>query len=157
MADDHWALTYFDDDEAQALANFVVEVLVLEEAISDALCNFYAVPDRREVFAKQFLHRMTLGNAVERLKPVLDLFNVRKEDRQRLSDVVEMRNTVAHSLPIAASYGDADDNIPVEEFQVWNSKKLGPVRIVDIEPYTVDAFNLRIMITKFPWPTPIET
>jgi hypothetical protein len=116
-------LDCLDSEESCALTSFLVEVLGLETEIRVALVEYYAAPDHREEFSEQFLDGMPLGRMVDRLRPAFDDIGLDDEERQLLSEMVEIRNVVAHRSP-AAGYDEHED--------------------FDITPYRVYETNLRV-------------
>jgi hypothetical protein len=137
---------YLDADESCSLTSFLVEVLGLEDAIRIALATYYSSPEGREEFTEQFLDKMTLGTAVDRLRPVLDYIGVGEDDRRALREVVDIRNVIAHRLPTSAGEREDDDFATVRVYETRN----GPVRLRDLEQYTVHAERLRVILS-LPW------
>ena len=127
-------LDYLFDDEAKALASFQVEMTGLEEAVNEAVATYYALPERHDEFADQFLNRMTLGSMVERLKPALDHHGVSAEIRDQLSRVIAVRNAVAHGQPTTDYEAGPHDPDEPKIFHVYRTK-VGPIKVSDLKTH----------------------
>jgi hypothetical protein len=142
-----WLTTHVSDTEAQALSDFLVEVLLLENQVTDALCRYYVRSDRRAEFTEQFLNRMTLGRAIKNLRPVLDAFNVGPNERELFNEVVAVRNLVAHQLP-TTYWEDVDDE---DSFYSAYDRKAQVLRVDDLDTCRVMTLKLRALLHRFNW------
>lgn len=131
----HALLEYLDPEESAGLAEFLVEMVALEETIDRLLVRYYAAEGRGEEFAEHFLRRMTLGNKLDRLPPALAQHAERDGAMEILRTVVRVRNVVAHGLPRTEfdgwTRGD-DDYEPPNFYRVYR----GADRAVDARTLT---------------------
>jgi hypothetical protein len=95
---DPWLLTHFEAEDAQILADFLVDVIGLEAEVKALVTEFYARPERREEFYRQFLEGWNLGRALPLLNPILVEFGMTAE-RESLRLINEIRKLVAHQAP----------------------------------------------------------
>ena len=130
---------YFPDHHSRAVAEFLVACIELEAAVKGVLARFYAEPRRRPTFESEFLDRLTLGVAVERLKPVAKLFNDVRDMSAALKHLVALRNAVAHGLPLAieTNAGELIQDRAAYAFVV-NAKRAA-VLVEDLPYYTAEA------------------
>jgi hypothetical protein len=124
------------DDEARELSEFLVEVLALEAEMLALVVRYYAPPERREVFEREFLKRATFGTLRDRLRPLLAEQDFADEVLGRLKELVEVRNAVAHSLPTVTS----DEDTVSRVYELPQGKS---VPMDDLHPYLVMALKVR--------------
>jgi hypothetical protein len=136
-----WLLSSFDPVEAQTVADFLVDVVGLEREIKSVLCDFYAQPDRRTDFYRQFLHGRNLNQVRAALGPVLTHFGYGDDERRRFQVIVEARNLIAHQEPVGYEMDDWSATY-------WQPEKGDPMLIRHIRDYRIEVSRLTGLLLR---------
>lgn len=130
-------------DESDALASFLIEMILLEQQISFVIAEHFS-PNRIEQFETVFLDRATMGTKATYLTTVLRVWGMKsfKDFNRDLQRLIAVRNAVAHSLPRMAYEDDGDD------IDVFTGYKVGDQvhRAADLADLSVEAVRLRTML-----------
>lgn len=131
-------------EDGIAIGTFLLEMALLERAVTRALLDLYASDDHRELFVRTFLRRMTLGPKCEAMIAAAanethrcefsagQLDDVAKQIRE----LVRVRNAVAHEAPRFLHVVDESDRYDVDDpwtdVDVQTTASYGEIEVADL-------------------------
>lgn len=117
-------LDYLNPDEASEVADFLVEMIGLEEAMRAVLVDYFARPERAEVFESKLLDGMTAGRLVDLTSTALEDEPQRGDFIGEARELVRVRNAIAHTLPKTRYRHTQEDvgpdDYPYEELRAYS-------------------------------------
>lgn len=141
---------YLSDDEGARVADFLLDMIRVEETIGSLIVSYYAHPDRRDEFNRMFVQRQTIGRRLELLKPILAADDNGKALHAKLRDLVELRNTIAHSMPVFSYRSELTDD-PYDPGEEYREYHVGDkvIEAIELDLYSVMAMKAAAALAAF--------
>jgi hypothetical protein len=112
-----------DDDDILVIGRYLLAINALDVAMEDAIMRHWKIDDRMR-FREVFFRQTSTGEKHRLLQESLN-DSTHKKRFKTIKTAIELRNVIAHKLPVTEWLSDRDDEGEILDH--WPVARIGPV------------------------------